>query len=204
MKATEIQICIFTWLRTDGQNGVTFSGYEDWPEPEKSIGFAVSEAVARVQFDKGEIPINYWGLCSLSDAEVGVENQNVVVSNGINPNKLPAIQMYAKYPNGKIGSYILGKSLVDDIFSPITTEAIEERIRGLLYYKEPSNSQGIICKFIPAACKVPGWLWLGALAYSAYKTYDTENYQKALWLAATGVAATEVSSRGGIKQLLDQ
>ncbi|MGL5131697.1 MAG: hypothetical protein ACRC78_04155 [Planktothrix sp.] len=201
MKATEIQICIFSWLKTDGSDGKNYAGFESWPEPERSVGFQVGEAIARASLKNANLPISYWGICSLADADVGVDNQKVVIDNGINPQNLPAVQIWASYPNGKIISYLLGKDVISNLISPITTENIQDRIQQLLTYKRPQKG-GVLCQILPIACQIPRLMWLAGAVVSGYNVSQTQGLKKTAWLASAGVCTEEFFANGGFTDLV--
>lgn len=205
-KATSINICIFTWQRTNNDAGDDLypGGYEQWPEPEQSVGRVIANALAQLQFEGTSLPLDFWGMCSLSDSAVAVQNQNAVISNGLNPQRLPAVQMWAEYDDGTSGYYLLGDSVKTDIVAPITVENVSDRLKALLTKSEQDdNSNSLLCKFVPQACTWSAWIWLAAMGLTAYKTYDAwkRPVEATGWLAGFLFSANEFVARGGIKAL---
>lgn len=192
MKASKISICIFTWARTD--TGTVDGGNIDtWPEKEAAIGRTLGNALAQLQFDGNNLPIDYdnSGLCSLSDANVGVQNQNAVVGSGINPQTLPALQVFAQYPDGRTAYYTLPNP---------TTEDVQARIIAL-YNGRFATQKGLLCTFVPQLCSLPGWLWLIAAGYTTFESVTSKDTRRVVYGGAAAVLWYEFFQRGGFQFL---
>jgi hypothetical protein len=194
MKATAIYICIYTWQRTDGGQ-VDTSNPDTWPPKEAAMGRSLANALAQMEFE-GKTPPLRWDLCSLSDGNVGVQNQNAVTANGINPQRLPAMQIWGEYPDGHTAQYILGANIVDDIAQVVTPEAIRDRINRI-WDGRVSTKKGIICTIVPQLCDLPGWLWLIAAGYTTFESVTSKDTRRTVYGGAAAVLWYDFFQRGG-------
>jgi hypothetical protein len=201
MKASRIDICIFTWQRTDGGQ-VDINDLSTWPEKEQIIGTAMANALAQIQFS-GKNPPVYWDLCSLSNQQNGALNQEVINRLQINPSNLPIMHMYAEYPpdskhpSGSAAQYVLGgQGALDNLLDTFTTEAVKDRIERL-WDGRVSTKKGIICTLVPKLCDLPGWFWLIAAGYTTFEATTSKDTRRVVYGGAAAVLWYEFFQRGG-------
>lgn len=187
IQAANVRVCVFTW--------------NDWNSIEESTGDdraamrAVVGAVGSLAKKHGGVPVEY-GFCPLTIAD----NQLIVSGEGINPNDLPAIQIYANYPDGTGGYYWIKKGLMDKTGVTWTPETVLPFLSALLY-RSKSGPQSIVCQVLPVLCSVPSWLWLAAAGFATFEAATSRGVRQIAYGAGAGLAWQEFFNRGGFESL---
>lgn len=193
VKASEVSICIFTPTTRPAAPGRPYESA--YPADEQAIWRAFAPVVQELrQKHGGNAPI-FMDFCPLTIPE----NQLIVAQQGIAD--LPAVQVFAKYPDGSTGVYYLTKDIQDKLTGiNWTPDDVRRYVEAVLYQREGADS--LLCKLFPPLCSVGKYVWLAVAGYATFKTLDAESPGRR---AAFGVAAAltwmEFAGRGGFKDL---
>lgn len=160
----------------------------------------MGNAVAQFELDGQNPPISFWNFCSLSNAEYGVDNQNAVVAAGINPQRLPAVLIWAEYPDGRSAHYALVPDASASGSTLIPPEDIHDRI-DRLWNGRFSSKSGILCTLVPQLCDIPAWLWLIAASYTTFESTTSDGKRRLVYGGAAAVLWIEFFQRGGFAWL---
>lgn len=179
INATEVSICIFT--------PKPFSKVSQYPADEQRMYNAFVPVILDLRDKWGSVPV-YMDFCPLTVKD----NQLIVAQNGIA--SLPAVQLFATYPDGKQGQYILQKDLSDRWKVDWTPDDVRPYVEALLYRLEPADS--LLCRLFPPLCSISKYIWLGLAGAATYK-FATSNgpFGRAGWGIGAGVLWNEYLNR---------
>lgn len=191
VKAKQVVICIFT-PKDMGNVG-------QYPAQEQYLYQMFGNAIVELRKLHGnDVPV-FLDFCPVA----GNQNNGVVLEqNGGSILNLPAVQIYAKYPDGTAGQYFLKKGITDQGSS---TPLVDEQkalayTQALLYHLSPTP-QTLLCKILPPLCSLGWYVWLGAALYTTYRTTQARNVGKYVWGGAAALTWNEFIQRGGLKEL---
>lgn len=191
IKATSVQICIFTPhdLKSIGL----------YPPAEQYLYQMFGNAILELRQRHGanNTPV-FLDFCPIDQAA----NASVLSQNGGSIMNLPAVQIYAKYPDGTGGQYFLKKGF-SDIASdkPLVTEKTALQYTEALLYRLSPVTEPILCKLLPPLCSLGWYVWLGAAVYTTYKTTQARNIGKYAWGTAAALTWQAFVARGGLNEL---
>lgn len=175
IEATEVSICIFT---PRGYNTV-----DQYPEDERRMYNAFVPVILDLREKWGSVPV-YMDFCALTEPA----NQVIVAQNSIA--SLPAVQVFATYPDGTHGQYILQKDLSDRWAVDWTADEVRPYVESLLYRIKPSK-QSLLCQIFPPLCQIGGYIWLGIAIAGGYKCATAEKTLPRLTYGAVSALALE-------------
>lgn len=188
IQAMSVRVCVFTW--TDWN---TFS--ESTGDDRVAASAVVKAVETLAKKHAGGVPVEY-GFCPLTIAD----NQLIVSQEGINPNDLPAIQIYADYPDGTGGYYWIKKGLVDKAGLTWTKDTVLPYLSALLY-RTKGGPESMLCKVFPPLCAVPSWLWLAAAGFATFEAATGSGVRQIAYGAGAAMAWQEFFKRGGFDSL---
>lgn len=190
--ANKVQICLF-WKEPLNYNDVETT----WPPEMRAVWVAFANAIINLRKRHGQnLPVEMY-VCPITDPA----NAVIVNQNGLDLSLLPAVQVYAEYPDAA-ANYFLSRNL-SERFTGInwTTAEVQPYIEALLYRSKPAE-QSVLCKLVPPLCSAGGWVWLVLAVGATFKASATKNtvarvaYGGAAFLLWKGWI-----ERGGLKQL---
>lgn len=179
IQATEVSICIFT--------PKPFSKVSQYPDDEQRMYNAFVPVILDLREKWGSVPV-YLDFCPLTITD----NQLIVARAGIA--SFPAAQIFATYPDGEKGQYILQKDLNDRWKIDWNPDEVAPFVEALLYRLKPADS--FLCKLVPELCEIGKYIWLGLAGAATYKFATTENpVSKVAWGAGAGILWNEYLNR---------
>lgn len=189
VKAKEVQICIITpKYLGDGPAG--------YPEDEQAIYAAFGQVITELRAKHGaNLPV-YLEFCPLTLPE----NQKIAAYLGFQD--FPAAQVIASYEDGSVANYGLEKDLQDK-FTGVnwTAEDVRDYVEAVTYQRKPARSS-ILCEIFPPLCRIGGYIWLAAAAYSTLRFTESQSGGgKIIWGAAAGLTWQSFFAAGGFKKL---
>lgn len=188
VKATEVQICIFTWK--------DLPLVADYPADERAMYNAFAPVVAELRQKHGQnLPV-YLEMCPLS---IG---QNQLIASQLGITDFPGVQVFATYADGSTARYALTKDVQDKLTGVNwTPDDVRGYVEAVLYQREPSDTS-ILCKIFPPLCNLGGFVWLALAGYSTFRLANAQTTtQKALWGTAAGLTWQSFFAGGGFKKL---
>ncbi len=189
IKAKSIQICIFTPKDLNSVNA--------YPHQEQYLYYTFYNILVDLVKLHGDIPV-VLDFCPVA----GTSNLQVLEQNGGSPLNLPAVQLWAEYADGTASQYFLKKSLTDiNSDAPILDDKKALAYVQALLYRLSPTTQPILCKILPPLCSLGWYFWLGAAAYTTYRTTQARNVGKYVWGAAALLTWQGFIARGGLKEL---
>lgn len=191
VKATQVQICIFT-PQDKGSVGL-------YPSQEQYLFQMFGNAIVSLRQQLGNSLPVYLDFCPVA----GNQNNLIVLEeNGGSPLNLPAVQLYAKYPDGTASQYFLKKGITDiNSDTPLVDEPKARAYVEALLYRAAPVPETLLCKIIPPLCALGWYAWLGAALYTTYRTTQARNVGKYVWGGAAALTWNEFIQRGGLKEL---
>ena len=182
VKISRLQVCVFV------------PSEDNIDTDADAMSTAAAAAIYKLREKHPNIPIQL-DYCPMSDPQ----NQLVVAQWGVS---LPAMHLYAEYPDGSTSAYMLTQDL-QDRFTGVnwTAEDVMTYLSALVYQSKP-NEPTLLCKIFPPLCGVGKYVWLAVGAYAMWKFFTSEQKtQKLAWGAAAGFTWNEFASRGGFRDL---
>lgn len=159
-----------------------------------AMSTAAAQAIYELRQKHPNIPIEL-DFCPMSDPQ----NQLVVSQWGVT---LPAMHLYAEYPDGSTSAYMLTRDLQDRFTGVNWTAADVQPYFSALVYRSKPNKPTLLCKIFPPLCSVGKYVWLAVGAYMTWKFVTTEQKNaKLAWGAAAGFTWNEFAARGGFRDL---
>lgn len=190
--AKSVQICIF-W-----KTGLNYNDVEtSWPADVRAAWNALGNAIVKLRQRHGSgLPVEMY-VCPIDLPE----NAVIIANNGLDPSLLPAVQVWAEYPDGTGSSYFLSKKL-SERFTGInwTTSEVQPYIEALLYRSKPSDVP-LICKIVPPLCNVGGWVWLALAIGATAKASSAKGVGRAAWGTGAALLWQGWYKRGGLEQV---
>lgn len=190
--AKSVQICIF-W-----KTGLNYNDVEtSWPADVRAAWNALGNAIVKLRQRHGSgLPVEMY-VCPIDLPE----NAVIIANNGLDPSLLPAVQVWAEYPDGTGSSYFLSKKL-SERFTGInwTTSEVQPYIEALLYRSKPSDVP-LICKIVPPLCNVGGWVWLALAIGATAKASSAKGVGRAAWGTGAALLWQGWYKRGGLEQI---
>ena len=186
VKATAVQICIFTWKN--------YADVSDATGDDLAAFNAFAGVIVEMRKRHGaNVPVTL-DFCPLTDPQ----NQLVISQQGVDPNTLPAAQVWAWYEDGKTMQYFLSKGALSPAW---TSESVKPYVTALLYRSKPSQ-QSLICKILPIVCDLPVWLWLAVAGFTTFEAAaGGKGVRQIAYAAGAGLAWQEFFKRGGFNAL---
>lgn len=189
--ATRIQICIF-W-----HSDLNYNQIDTWPADVKTVWNAMGGAIVALRKKHGQsLPVEMY-ICPIN----ADDNATIVAREGLDFSLLPAVQVFATYPDGKSGRYFLSKSLAER-FSGINWQAadVQPYITALLYNTKPVP-ESLLCRLVPPLCSVGGWVWFALAAGATLRAAGSKDFGRAAWGTASFLLWKEWYDRGGVDQI---
>lgn len=191
VKATQVQICIFT-PQDKGSVGL-------YPSQEQYLFQMFGNAIVDLRKELGNSLPVFLDFCPVAGNQ---NNLLVLEENGGSPLNLPAVQLYAKYPDGTVSQYFLKKGIADiNSATPLVDESKARAYVEALLYRAAPVPETLLCKIIPPLCALGWYAWLGAALYTTYRTTQARNVGKYVWGGAAALTWNEFIQRGGLKEL---
>lgn len=191
--AKEVTICLL-WHKPLDYGDIETT----WPKELATAWNAFANAIISLRKIHGaNVPV-YMYLCPVTQPA----NADIAIQNGIDFSLLPAVQIWAEYPDGTAAKYFLSKNL-SERFTGINwkQEDVLPYVKALLYRSKPAETS-LICKILPPLCELGGWAWFALAAGTTYKAYNGKNeFSRAAWGTAAFLVWKEFASRGGFMQL---
>lgn len=187
IKAQEVQICIFTWENLPSVN--------DYPADERAMFQAFAGVVADMRTKHPGAPI-YLDYCSLTNTK----NQVVAAQMGITD--FPAVQVFARYPDGSTAQYAITKDVQDKLTGVNwTPDDVRGYVEAVAYQRKPSETS-ILCQIFPPLCSLGTYVWLALAGYSTFRLVESDTTgKKIMWGAAAGLTWQSFFAGGGFKKL---
>ena len=187
VKANEVQICIFT------PKG--FDSISQYPADERAMFEAFAGVIQDLRIKHGsDVPV-YLEYCPLTYDT----NQILVAQWGMND--LPAVQVLATYPDGKIAKYALTKDVQDKLTGVNwTPDDVRPYVEAVLYQRDPAQKSWL-CEIFPPLCSIGGWVWLSAAVFTTWKLTQAKDNGKILWGAGAGLCWQSFFAGGGFKKI---
>lgn len=189
--ANTVQICIF-W-----KDALNYNYVADWPADVRAAWDAFGGAILKLRQRHGQsVPIEMY-VCPVTIPE----NAAIVSQNGLSMSLLPAVQVYAQYPDGTGATYFLSKNL-SERFTGIAWKStdVQPYVEALLYRSKPSDIP-IICKIVPPLCNIGGWVWLALATGATLKASSSTGVGRAAWGTGAALLWQGWYKRGGLDQL---
>lgn len=186
IKAKYVQICIFT-----PQDKVSVSLY---PAEEQRLYQMFGNAIVELQKLHGNYVPVFLDFCPTNNPD----NVAVLEQNGGSVLNLPAVQIYAVYNDDTGGQYFLKKGITGSV--DVNESKALAYVQALLYRLSPTPDP-LLCKILPPLCSLGWYFWIGAAAYTTYRTTQARNVGKYLWGAAALLTWQGFIARGGLKEL---
>jgi hypothetical protein len=189
--AKSVQICVLT------REGLNYNDVQNWPSDARAAWEAFGGAIMKLRQKHGaSVPVEMY-VCPVNIPE----NAVIIANNGLDPSLLPAVQVWAEYPDGTGASYFLSKNL-SERFTGIkwTTSDVQPYVDALLYRAKPADIP-IICKIVPPLCNVGGWVWLALAIGATAKASSAKGVGRAAWGTGAALLWQGWYKRGGLDQI---
>jgi len=190
VKAKSVSICIFTWKN--------YASLNDATGDDRAAFNAFAPVVVALRKKHGSSVPVYLDFCSLTIPE----NQLIISQAGIDPNNLPAAQIFAEYEDGKTAQYIITRDAADKLKGVDWKPSDLEPYVTTLLYRLKGGEESLLCKTFPIVCKIPQWAWLAAAAVTTLEGLGANSKSKKVgYLTAAGLSWNEFFARGGFTGL---
>ena len=187
VKSSELSICIFTKKY--------YPSVSQYPEAEQKVFAVFGQVISDLRKRHGQDLKVYMDYCSIEDAT----NAAIVSANGLSIQDLPAVQLWAEYPDGTGSNYFIQKD-IQDKFGGInwTTKDVRPYVEALLYQLKAAEPSWL-CKLFPPLCNLSPYVWLGVAVGSGIGAAVSRRPLVRLAFAAGAlVAGKEFVDRGGL------
>lgn len=110
----------------------------------------------------------------------------------------PTVKIEATYPDGTTAFYVIHPG-ISEKFTGVKWKSSDllPYFDALLFQKVGSNSESLICKILPVACRVPAWVWLAATVYGLKETIDAKGSPMAYVYGGGAFLSFDAFSRAG-------
>lgn len=192
-KATEMQICVYDWYRSDGGTLVI-------PARNGQLTEMLSEIVRGLQ-EKHSGSLNI----DVTYCDLNVTDNQVLYAR-MGATTTPVVAVAGRYEDGTEVAYFLEEREKKPLRGiPFTIEAIQPYVEAVLY--KAYGKVSLFCKAVrsmglPYLCNWEKWLYLAGGIIGGTNAYTTDNTKKqALWGAASGYCLYIFYKKGGVDDL---